>query len=161
MKRERKFGIAVFVLILCGLGSYEAYFKDDFTLSRVAKSFQELRHPAGSRLIARSKNLGLLLGNGNHCDYFVGELRTSTLSQSEIEDFYEGETVLNPLTKRHEHIFLAFRSSPGKFEAERFDNLPYSDDAAFENAMAQAPAGAYIVFFFAGGYGPGLDMRCS
>jgi hypothetical protein len=56
-------------------------------LTRLERKYRGLQHPP-SRALAYESDLGLLEGNGNHCDYFVGELRASTLSVAELTRAY-------------------------------------------------------------------------
>ncbi len=45
-------------------------------LERLELTFAKLKHPAGSRQLAFESDLGLLQGNGNHCDFYAGALRS-------------------------------------------------------------------------------------
>lgn len=141
------------VLCICVFGCYGISFRHDVALWRVAQRFEHLHHPAGSTLISETKNLGLLSGNGNHCDYLVAQLRTSGLKASEIASFYERQEKSNPAIIG-EHPFLAFPST-GEWDDDLF-----IDDSNFRKAMDKAGKDAYVVFFLDNG-DPGLDMRCS
>jgi len=57
-------------------------------LLRLEQRYDAIEHPTSSRLIARTSALGLLEGNGNHCDYFVGELRLAASSEAALRTFY-------------------------------------------------------------------------
>ena len=52
-----------------------AQWPHDRRLDEMKVTFEKLEHPPGSRQLAFEAQLGLLQGNGNHCDYFVGALR--------------------------------------------------------------------------------------
>ena len=52
------------------------------------RKYRALVHPPDSRSLARESELGLLEGNGNHCDYFVGEVRVTRLSVVQVNAFY-------------------------------------------------------------------------
>jgi hypothetical protein len=43
----------------------------DLGLRHMAKSFSVIEHPDGSTHVETFTAVGLLAGNGNHCDYFV------------------------------------------------------------------------------------------
>ena len=45
-------------------------------LSRMKRLLDEISHPDNTEYIFSRSVLGLLAGNGNHCDYFVGEMRS-------------------------------------------------------------------------------------
>lgn len=49
-------------------------------------------HPAQSKLIVEMSEFGNF-GNSNHCDYIVGEFRSSQLQMEEIKRFYDGAKV--------------------------------------------------------------------
>lgn len=53
----------------------------DQRLKRLEVSVANLKHPPGTRELAIESDLGLLQGNGNHCDYFVGALRAGPVAQ--------------------------------------------------------------------------------
>lgn len=57
-------------------------------LWRLEGSFRDVTHPAATALVTKRSRVGLLLGNGNHCDYFVGELRRTALSKELIREAY-------------------------------------------------------------------------
>lgn len=56
------------------------------------RNFVSVPHPPESTLLARTAEFGNF-GNSNHCDYLVGEFRSSPLSTEEIEKAYEEITV--------------------------------------------------------------------
>ena len=43
---------------------------------RFRSRFAAISHPSGTERVRYESRFGLLVGNGNHCDYFAGELRT-------------------------------------------------------------------------------------
>jgi hypothetical protein len=63
----------------------------DLKLVQVKKQYRALSHPAASRAIAFEADLGLLEGNGNHCDYFVGELRATKVPLANVRLAYGPE----------------------------------------------------------------------
>jgi len=48
-----------------------------------------LNHPKKSVLLSEKYALGLLSGNGNHCDFFAGQLREYDLAKSEVISHYK------------------------------------------------------------------------
>jgi len=78
-------------LILCAAFLFP-FVKDsllhDYDLYQYSQAFRRLEHPPGTSLVSSRKFLGLYLGNGNHCDYFLGELRRYSGDGQAIEAFY-------------------------------------------------------------------------
>jgi hypothetical protein len=65
-----------FVLVVAVIAAeLIAQWPHDRRLDELKAAFEKLEHPPGSRQLAFESQLGLLQGNGNHCDYFVGALR--------------------------------------------------------------------------------------
>src|SRR5262245_32786829 len=71
--------------------AYGGCLQHDVRLWRMRWRFTAVAHPPGSTRLDSASALGLLSGNGNHCDYFVGELRSSKLPGRTIEAFYAGQ----------------------------------------------------------------------
>lgn len=56
------------------------------------RNFVSVPHPPESTLLARTAEFGNF-GNSNHCDYLVGEFRSSQLSRAEVQQAYNGVQV--------------------------------------------------------------------
>lgn len=69
---------------------------NNFRLQRFERNFAALPHPTPSQFIKRQKAMGLIAGNGNHCDFFVAELRSHSQDQQKIRDFYNSARVAVP-----------------------------------------------------------------
>lgn len=114
-------------------------------LLRLEQRFDAIEHPTGSRLVARESALGLLEGNGNHCDYFVGELRLSSSSEAELKTFYGSNVEFEGVDRA---------------EAPRFMDSPH--DRLLQRAGRTRPAASellYVVWLF-DQQPPGGDLRC-
>jgi len=72
---------------------YRDYLDDNFSLYQNVKAFRQLKHPSDTSRISFKKYLGLLLGNGNHCDSFIGEPRRYGGEQQTIESYYDSTTI--------------------------------------------------------------------
>ncbi len=68
---------------------------NNLRLSAFERRFASLTHIPDSEFIARTQDIGLF-GNGNHCDFFVAELRSSPRSQNAVRRFYESTRVAVP-----------------------------------------------------------------
>lgn len=81
------FGIAVFCIIIFFVADMTWLMPfHNYQLWRMQRSFRSTMrstHPAQSQLITEMAEFGNF-GESNHCDYFVGEFRFSTLSKEEI-----------------------------------------------------------------------------
>lgn len=64
----------------------------NWKLSIIDQRFIELTHPTSSRLLAHMAEISNY-GNSNHCDYAVGEIRTSSDSKSAIEEYYKNKRI--------------------------------------------------------------------
>lgn len=81
------FGAVVFCMIL-PLAVFMTWMMPfhNYQLWKMQKNFRSTMqsvHPAGSRLLAEMAEFGNF-GESNHCDYLVGEFRSSPLSQEEL-----------------------------------------------------------------------------
>lgn len=133
---------------------------NNWKMRSTLSSFQALTHPADSKLIYTTNDIGLLVGNGNHCDFFVGELRTSTASRAAIEKHYQSARVWNPITNRY---------ATGEVQVSFIQNIQVVHDLdkfllrQFETKMPPPTPGRqnYIVFFLeVGDDNAGCDIRC-
>jgi hypothetical protein len=52
-----------------------------------------IQHPVGTTFVSKRAKLGLLFGSENHCDFFVGELRSTDLSRGEVASFYQRQSI--------------------------------------------------------------------
>lgn len=133
-------------------------------LAHVERSFARVRHPAQSKLIKRLSDVGLLIGNSNHCDFFVGELRSYTGTKQVIANSYRIATVWSPISNIEqplaEIVFLERGFIPGAAK----EQLPYGLREASDWSI---PTGTskqqlYIVYFLdVGTFNQGCDLRCN
>ena len=135
----------------------------NFGLHRLQLSFERVSHPAKTTRLAKFSDIGVFTGNGNHCDYIVGEVReTDETSESVLQHY---KSVKLP------HVFPAQADTEGnvslkiEFEDEfdREEGIDWS--YALPRAMARAKAhrtkgGLYVVYAIDAGYDPGGDLRC-
>jgi hypothetical protein len=97
-------------------------------------------HPAESTLIAPVALLGILDGNGNHCDFLAGQWRASLRSDAELRDFYDPVLSLyRPDTPQSEDNYAP--------DAIRYSEIP-------------DVTGAYLVYLYDGMGAPDGDIRC-
>ncbi|MFT3711691.1 MAG: hypothetical protein QM817_28980 [Archangium sp.] len=115
----------------------------DLKLVRMKRQFRELPHPP-SRVLAFEADLGLLEGNGNHCDYFVGELRASKLDAVAMAKAYDGKADVEAVNIPSDPWFPSPR-----------DRL----HLAAKGQMLAPDERLYVVSMF-DQEAPGMDFRC-
>ena len=116
----------------------------DFRLRQMKRDFARLSHPAGSRVLAARSKLGLLEGNGSHCDYFVGELRVAPLDVEALQAFYEGKATVE-------------FSAPG---ASWDVSSPRESLLSIASTASRAPGETVYVVSLYDSEEPGIDYRC-
>lgn len=67
---------------------------NELHLLQVKREFRALTHPPTSVLLDEAAELGLLEGNGNHCDFFVGQLRVAPLSPQAVRAAYPSSAMV-------------------------------------------------------------------
>jgi hypothetical protein len=72
--------------------------------------------PDTERLVTRTA-VGLLIGNSNHCDFFVGSLYRSACTPDSIREHYEARIFLNPISGNEEHVSLNILSNRESWKA--------------------------------------------
>jgi hypothetical protein len=158
--------LSVFIVyggLLLVLGaSYRLVFSHDFYLWQLSRSLAAADHPSQTRHIAFAKDIGLLVGNSNHCDYFVGELRSyEEQSKKEIEAFYKDAFIWNPLNRRKEHISIGFVEN-GKISsnADWLGAPEFLKDHFTPYLRRTKNQKLYFIFFLDVGNEVGCDVRC-
>lgn len=129
-------------------------------LHQLTEKFNRIEHLKSSQKELEFKGVGLLAGNGNHCDYLVGQIRASDVSRDEIQSFYDEMNRRNKNDKNSQinQIKIIFYN----------DGLLVEDDAipeVYSHLSAIVPdydknLNYYIVYVFDGSYDPGYDYRC-
>ena len=79
---------AVPVLMVLGFGS--AYVVNNWRLARFSAQLFEYPLPPGAREIARRSEVGLLSGDGDHCDFVATQQLATTLPLAAVRAHYAG-----------------------------------------------------------------------
>ena len=108
-------------------------------LWRLWRAYAEVPHPPDSTALQTYAQVGLLDGNGNHCDFIAGEQRRSGLSAGELVAFYA------PWPELELYI-------PG-VEGSQLASSVVLDTPDW-------PAGSYAVYRFEWGHSDDFDIRC-
>lgn len=172
MKGRLLFLCRFFGVILCTLAAGLALFMSPWLwripvhhmrLGAFQRNFENVEHPDESHFIAAHKEFGNF-GNSNHCDYFVGEFRTSDLSREEIIRHYQGQHIPPPDTS----LGVWDGDPPVETEVEAY----FLDEDVFrwwpwsewlEEYLPRLPEDrrkTYLVFAMEDGYPPIGDIRC-
>lgn len=137
--------------------------RHDFALNRFKASFQRIPHPADTTQLASFSSIGVFHGNGNHCDYMVGEVRETDGSPDSVLQHYRKIEL--------PHVFPAPADMQEKLritiefedEFDREEGVDFS--YPLSKAMAQAKARRtkrtlYLVNVVDAGYDPEGDLSC-
>lgn len=126
-------------------------------------NFAKISHPRETELVAKMKDFGLF-GNSNHCDYIVGEYRTSNLQRETIINHYKGLHIPPP----DDSLGVWDGPPPKKTDIEIY----FTDDRIFEhwpwsewmeehlNRLTGNRENTYLVLASEDGYPPIGDFRC-
>lgn len=148
--------IAAFLLCAIFVLPYRRNNRIMFDLER---SLSKLTHPSSSFKICEISELGLLTGNGNHCDFFVSQIRSYTSSKMDIEYYYRSKKILNPLTHEMDHVEVTFITL-GNLSKKDIDYLPYNIKEMLKSCKLKKGGKYYIVYLFHVGDQPSCDLRC-
>lgn len=159
MIRKHIFGIFIALLPLALIFGPEI--PHNVALYRFRSHFKTVTHPSSSTLLKRFSDVGLLEGNGNHCDYLVGHVRETDEPPDQIVDHYIGG--------RYPRVDPSFDSGFGAsvpLHVEFPDSNPSGLLTRDMPKMIQAARAKqkkktlYVVYAFDGGYPPNFDWRC-
>lgn len=142
-------------IICCVLPVKVNMWYNDYRLRLFAKPLYEYPPPPETQIIERYSQI-YRSGNGNHCDYEVGQQMETTLTEEEIRNYYHdvkfprvnGSKVSGPA------IFLIFFESSSHKPSNRIETF-------FENSTPSEEILAFVVVLGDIGNPPGLDLRCS
>src|SRR4051812_43881285 len=65
-------------------------------LQQIEKALATIPAPIGSEPLQSRSAVGLLVGNGNHCDFFAGTVFRSAATPDSIRQHYSKSTFFNP-----------------------------------------------------------------
>lgn len=86
-------GVVVLLLVGVLVAVFMPGVRHEYALWQLRCALVELKHPTGTTEIRTASAVGLLSGNGNHCDFVVYQVRAGDLTQSELASAYEHNRV--------------------------------------------------------------------
>jgi hypothetical protein len=155
--------VLVVLAIVVGMCA-QPYIRDNRMLGRVRAEYARVTHPGSSSGLGSFSQLGIAAGgNGNHCDYLVGEIRESDDLPEQIKTHYAAFSfpMLDPQNSQWatgEPVVVSV-----EFPGSRADSgiLTYDIPELLTKARAQQRKKTlYVVYLLDGGYEPRGDWRC-
>ena len=112
-------------------------------------------HPAQSELRAEMAEFGNF-GNSNHCDYFVGEFRSISLSKEEVLQRYAAVATSSFVGNRWIEVGVDF------VDDDIFTHYPWSEwlEKYLPNDKRITNQNTYLIFSEDEGNSPDGDIRC-
>jgi hypothetical protein len=114
--------------------------------------------PQSKQLAVRSA-VGLLTGNGNHCDFFAGALFQSSATPDSIRQHYAGRTFLNPITSKQETIDVTIITNSNDLEPLWLPN-GYEKIEAWGLSQQSFTTGTVFLVHIMRSYKANNDCRC-
>lgn len=148
-------GIPVVIIVSMSLNNLK--------LRNTKLGFSKINHPSLSRLIKTESSIGHLVGNGNHCDLFVGELRSYAGNRVDINRFYNQQSHNSPDLLPIKVVFLQGQRIPDSVldyvQHEYFHDREHSN--AWLGSSINSTGQMYVVFYVnVGDTSCGYDIRC-
>lgn len=133
--------------------------RNSYHLYKMESGLRDMPVPARTQQLDFRSAVGLLVGNGNHCDFFVGAIFQSELSVQEITAHYTGRKFTNPKTGTQEEVSLAILQSTD--DLERMYLPDYLDNArAWGLKTAHFAQGTVYMISIFRSCEPNHDLRC-
>ena len=113
--------LIVFVVVSVGPDTIA----DSRHLHQLERALAEVPTPPDTEQLDTHSGVGILVGNGNHCDFFVGTVFRSSSTSDSIRQHYAGRTFISPITSKQEQFDVTIltnrESLSGLWLPYRFD----------------------------------------
>ena len=145
--------------VLCGFVTVGAlYFSgpcadmriNNAQLDHYADVLARVRHPVGTRRLSTERDLGILVGSGNHCDFFVAELREFDTSWADVQAAYADALA------ESKHLLKIHLVADEQLEGA---HVPYRLHTRQAWGVPPTKTNAYLVYIFRSDTA-NLDLRC-
>lgn len=132
---------------------------NDLRLWQIARQLNALPSPSHTIQISSHAAVGLLVGNGNHCDFFAGTVYRSQNSKDAIQRHYKGFQFQNPVTGESEDLEVTILSDASSLNSVW---LPYAFDHpdAWGLTSASYSSGTLFLVHVMRSYDANRDWRC-
>ena len=93
------FGLVVLgagMSIVCGLPPFNSMREHNARLARIEEELTRLPLLEGTERLDVYSSVGLISGNGNHCDYLSAMVLRGDVERTVLEEFYREHTVSSP-----------------------------------------------------------------
>ncbi len=123
----------------------------------VEEAFSLINHPENTHPLGGVSRVGLLVGSGNHCDFFVGQVRSTT------EDWESVAMHYHTLGRKFAFDLAVSKFEDGVLQVERDAIRPPFDLESLSGwGVEKAPQGEWIyaVYVADPGHAPEHDYRC-
>ena len=135
-------------------------------LSKYENAFLQTQHPENTSSVALLREVGLIIGGGNHCDYLVGELRQYSGIGEDIEAFYADMTLVGDWPTDLPIEVLSLRNGRLPESSEWLEEPDYErswvlvelTDWAID--LEDIEGELYFVYILDAFHSPGRDIRC-
>ena len=146
--------IALFIIAITGTMPFHNYRL--WMMQKQFRSAMQAVNPAQSELRAEMKEFGNF-GNSNHCDYFVGEFRSSPLSKEELLQRYASVATSSFVGNRLIEIGVYF------IDADIFTGYPWSEwlEKYLPDKKHITNQNTYLIFSEDADNPPDGDIRCN
>lgn len=98
---------------------------NDLRLWQIERQLKAIHPPPETKEISSHSAVGLLVGNGNHCDFFAGIVYRSQRNSDTIQAHYNDTRFLNPVTGEHEKLSVTILTDSTSMDSVL---LPYDFD---------------------------------
>jgi hypothetical protein len=153
--------LPVIVLIFLAVLWFGPQIPHDISLWRFKRSFLMLRHPANSALIKQFSAVGLLEGNGDHCDYLAVQFRETDQSPEEVLLYYSNLRVPRVDPSYETGFENQVPVHIGFPDRQRSDIDHLINSKMFVAVRSkQSRKTLYLIYSIDAGYPPSFDLRC-
>lgn len=132
---------------------------NDQHLRIIEQALQAIPTPPNTKRLASHSAVGLLIGGGNHCDFFAGELFRSEQTPDSIRGYYSNRLFLNPITGTNEEISVVILTNAAHLNLLL---LPYEFERPETWGISTQSFDSATVFLvrIMRSYRANRDMRC-
>lgn len=128
-------------------------------LWQIRRQLKAIQPPPETEEISSHSAIGLLVGNGNHCDFFAGTVYRTQSTPGTIQAHYQDIQFLNPISGEPEDLSVTILTDPSSFDSVW---LPYDFDhsEAWGLTADSYHVGTLFLLCVMRSYNANGDFRC-